>query len=115
LLLETLAMRRALAMPLLAWALKEEPERLNIDVLVVTQNKDLPMATLVKTLPRRRPVPRYAISPVIPKRPAVLRVATQLLPADRSVQQMPPSWNGRHHYQPRPAVVPAGATSGHLA
>ena len=50
-------MRRALAMPLMAWAFKEQLERLNIDVLVVTQNKDLPVATLVKTMPRRRPVP----------------------------------------------------------
>ncbi|MDB5269332.1 MAG: hypothetical protein JWP58_2372 [Hymenobacter sp.] len=48
--LETLAVRRGLAMPLMAWALKEQLERLNIDVLVVTQNKDLPVATLVKTL-----------------------------------------------------------------
>ncbi|WP_210521118.1 glycosyltransferase family 4 protein [Hymenobacter terricola] len=48
--LETLAVRRGLAMPLMAWALKEQLERLNIGVLVVTQNKDLAVATLVKTL-----------------------------------------------------------------
>ena len=48
--LETLAVRRGLAMPLMAWALKEQLERLQIEVLVVTQNKDLAMATLVKTL-----------------------------------------------------------------
>jgi D-inositol-3-phosphate glycosyltransferase len=47
---ETLAVRRGLAMPLLAWALKEQLERLHIEVLVVTQNKDLAVATLVKTL-----------------------------------------------------------------
>jgi D-inositol-3-phosphate glycosyltransferase len=48
--LETLAVRRGLAMPLLAWALKEQLERLQISVLVVTQNKDLAAATLAKTL-----------------------------------------------------------------
>lgn len=48
--LETLAVRRGLAMPLTAWALKEQLERLQIGVLVVTQNKDLALATLVKTL-----------------------------------------------------------------
>ena len=48
--LETLEVHRGLAMPRLAWALKEQLERLNIGVLVVTQNKDLAVATLVKTL-----------------------------------------------------------------
>ena len=48
--LETLTVRRGLAMPRLAWALKQQLERLRIDVLVVTQNKDLAMATLVKSL-----------------------------------------------------------------
>ncbi|MDB5235058.1 MAG: hypothetical protein JWR44_2051 [Hymenobacter sp.] len=48
--LETLAVRRGLAMPLAAWALKEQLERLHIDVLVVTQNKDLALATLAKGL-----------------------------------------------------------------
>jgi len=48
--LETLPMRRGPAMPLLAWKLKAQLERLNIGVLVVTQNKDLAVATLVKTL-----------------------------------------------------------------
>ncbi|MBF9140737.1 glycosyltransferase family 4 protein [Hymenobacter properus] len=48
--LETLAVRRGLAMPLAAWDLKQQLERLQVDVLVVTQNKDLALATLVKTL-----------------------------------------------------------------
>ena len=48
--LETLEVRRGLAMPLLARQLKQQLERLNIGVLVVTQNKDLAVATLVKTL-----------------------------------------------------------------
>ncbi|MDO7845590.1 glycosyltransferase family 4 protein [Hymenobacter sp. M29] len=48
--LETLRVRRGLAMPLAAWELKQQLERLHIDVLVVTQNKDLALATLVKTL-----------------------------------------------------------------
>ncbi|GAB3584910.1 glycosyltransferase family protein [Hymenobacter daeguensis] len=48
--LETLAVHRGLAMPLLAHRLKEQLERLNIGVLIVTQNKDLAVATLVKTL-----------------------------------------------------------------
>ncbi|MBO2008988.1 glycosyltransferase [Hymenobacter negativus] len=48
--LETFAVHRGLAMPLLAWSLKAQLERLNIGVLVVTQNKDLAVATLVKTL-----------------------------------------------------------------
>ena len=48
--LETLAVRRGLAMPLMAWELKVQLERLQVDVLVVTQNKDLALATLVKTL-----------------------------------------------------------------
>ena len=48
--LETLAVRRGLAMPLMAWALKQQLERLHIEVLVVTQNKDLALATLVKSL-----------------------------------------------------------------
>ena len=52
--LETQTKRRGQAMPLVAWALKEQLERLNIDVLVVTQNKDLPVATLVKLLLRGR-------------------------------------------------------------
>ena len=48
--LEMLEVHRGLAMPLLAWQLKQQLERLNIGVLVVTQNKDLAVATLVKTL-----------------------------------------------------------------
>ena len=48
--LETLAVRRGPAMPLLAWALKTQLERLHITVLIVTQNKDLAAATLAKTL-----------------------------------------------------------------
>jgi glycosyltransferase involved in cell wall biosynthesis len=48
--METLAVRRGLALPLTAWALKEQLERLHIEVLVVTQNKDLALATMVKTL-----------------------------------------------------------------
>lgn len=48
--LETLVVRRGAAMPLLAWALKKQLERLQITVLVVTQNKDLAAATLAKTL-----------------------------------------------------------------
>lgn len=48
--LETLVVHRGLAMPLLARQLKAQLERLNIGVLVVTQNKDLAVATLVKTL-----------------------------------------------------------------
>ncbi|GAC1376329.1 MAG: hypothetical protein NVSMB30_21510 [Hymenobacter sp.] len=48
--LETLVVRRGLAMPLAAWALKEQLERLDIEVLVVTQNKDLALATFVKGL-----------------------------------------------------------------
>jgi glycosyltransferase involved in cell wall biosynthesis len=48
--LETLAVRRGLAMPLAAWELKLQLERLQVDVLVVTQNKDLALATLAKTL-----------------------------------------------------------------
>ena len=48
--LETLTVRRGPAMPLAAWELKQQLERLHIDVLVVTQNKDLALATLVKTL-----------------------------------------------------------------
>ncbi|WP_201986989.1 glycosyltransferase family 4 protein [Hymenobacter rubidus] len=48
--LETLVVRRGPAMPLTAWALKTQLERLNVGVLVVTKNKDLALATLVKTL-----------------------------------------------------------------
>ena len=48
--LETLAVRRGLAMPLMARALQQQLERLHIDMLVVTQNKDLALATLVKGL-----------------------------------------------------------------
>ena len=48
--LETLAVRRGPAMPLTAWKLKEQLERLNIGVLVVTQNNDLARAVLVKAL-----------------------------------------------------------------
>ncbi|MFD2720357.1 glycosyltransferase family 4 protein [Hymenobacter monticola] len=48
--LETLAVRRGLAMPLAAWELKQQLERLRVEVLVVTQNKDLALATLAKTL-----------------------------------------------------------------
>jgi glycosyltransferase involved in cell wall biosynthesis len=48
--LETLPVRRGLAMPRAAWELKAQLERLQVDVLVVTQNKDLALATLVKTL-----------------------------------------------------------------
>ena len=48
--LETLPVRRGLAMPLAAWALKQQLQRLNVDVLVVTQNKDLALATFVKSL-----------------------------------------------------------------
>ncbi|HEX8658667.1 MAG TPA: glycosyltransferase family 4 protein [Hymenobacter sp.] len=48
--LETLAVRRGLAMPLLAWTLKKQLERLRVDVLIVTQNKDLALAALVKRL-----------------------------------------------------------------
>ncbi|WP_082116008.1 glycosyltransferase family 4 protein [Hymenobacter terrenus] len=47
---ETLVVRRGLALPLTAWTLKQQLERLHIEVLVVTQNKDLPLATLVKGL-----------------------------------------------------------------
>ena len=48
--LETLVVRRGLALPLTAWAFKQQVERLHIDVLVVTQNKDLALATMVKSL-----------------------------------------------------------------
>ena len=44
--------RRGLALPLTARALKQQLERLRIDVLVVTQNKDLALATLAKQLMR---------------------------------------------------------------
>lgn len=48
--LETLAVRRGVAMPLAAWALKQQLQRLNVQVMVVTQNKDLALATFVKSL-----------------------------------------------------------------
>jgi D-inositol-3-phosphate glycosyltransferase len=48
--LETLPVRRGLAMPRAAWELKTQLERLRVDVLVVTQNKDLALATLAKSL-----------------------------------------------------------------
>lgn len=48
--LETLVVRRGLAMPLLAWNLKKRLERLRVEVLIVTQNKDLALATLAKGL-----------------------------------------------------------------
>lgn len=48
--LEQLAVRRGLAMPLAAWQLKQQLERLRVRVLVVTQNKDLALATFVKGL-----------------------------------------------------------------
>ncbi|MBD2722416.1 glycosyltransferase family 4 protein [Hymenobacter armeniacus] len=48
--LETLRVRRGLAMPLAAWELKTLLERLQVEMLVVTQNKDLALATLVKGL-----------------------------------------------------------------
>jgi len=48
--LEELAVRRGLAMPLAAWKLKQQLERLRVGVLVVTQNKDLALAAFVKAL-----------------------------------------------------------------
>ena len=48
--LEMLVVRWGLAIPLMAWALQQQLERLRIDTLVVTQNKNLALATLVKGL-----------------------------------------------------------------
>ncbi|MBF9223076.1 glycosyltransferase family 4 protein [Hymenobacter ruricola] len=48
--LETLRVGRGLAMPRAAWELKIQLERLRVEILIVTQNKDLALATLVKTL-----------------------------------------------------------------
>jgi D-inositol-3-phosphate glycosyltransferase len=46
----TIRRRRSVLMPLTALAVSRQLERLRIEVLVVTQNKDLALAALVKTL-----------------------------------------------------------------
>lgn len=47
-----LAVRRGLALPFTAWALKQQLQQRVIEVLVVTQNKDLALATMSKQLMR---------------------------------------------------------------